>query len=375
MQQSENAQLALDTINQIPVVGIPTAGPNIMEHRVIEYLAGAAQGDYRKDPYGVYHRMQLTIGSCMIDQYIPENPLTMGDHGYEHKGTTATTGAIVQLDGMQIDSPEAAVEHMERYACPNLEKRARDFDEDETIQKILCQESHVQQLLGPSILKGGYAAPFPTFHYSTYGYENYFMAYALYPEVIEKIFRLQADYAIQYNTAMAKAFLIAGRPLYCRLDHDMADGSGTLVSLQSLEKIWLPHFARSIRPLVDAGFKLLWHSDGNLMGLYPYLFSCGVNGFQGFQYEYGVDYLKLCAMKTRDGSDPVVIAGVSVTRTLPFGTSADIRNELRFLVENGPKTGLFLSMSSSCTPGVPWENIKTFVEGVQYYRRHGRQGL
>ena len=84
MQRSENVQLALDTISQKPVVGIPIAGPNIMEHRFIERLAGAAPGDYRKDPYDVYHRMQLAIGSCMIDQYIPDNPLTMGDHGYEH---------------------------------------------------------------------------------------------------------------------------------------------------------------------------------------------------------------------------------------------------------------------------------------------------
>lgn len=342
---------------------------------MIERLAGAEPGDYRKDPYGVYHRMHLAIGTCMKDQYIPENPLTIGDHGYEHKGTTATTGAEIVLDGMKIDSPEAAVDHMEYFLFPALKKRVSDFNEQETVQNIICRESREQHMLGPTMLKGGYAAPFPTFLYGTYGYENYFMAYALYPEVIERIFHLQADYAEKYNTAMKKAFITAGRPLYCRLDHDMADGSGTLVSLKSLEQLWLPHFARSIRPLVEAKFKLLWHSDGNLMGLYPYLFSCGVNGFQGFQYECGVDYRKVCLMKTLDGSEPVVIAGVSVTRTLPFGTPAGVRQELRFLVENGPKTGLFLSMSSSCTPGVSWENIKTFVEGVQHYRKYGRKGL
>lgn len=375
MQQSDNIQLVLDTINQREAVGIPTVGSNIMEHSIIERLAGVNPGEYRKDPYRVYHRMQLAIGSCMKDQYIPENPLTMGDHGYEHKGTTATTGAQIMLDDIKIDSPEAAVDHMERYAYQRLENRVTAFCESETMQQIICKESHVQSLLGPTILKTGYGAPFPTFLYGTYGYENYFMAYALYPEVIEHIFKLQADYAEKYNAAMVKAFKFADRPLYCRLDHDMADGSGTLVSLQSLERLWLPHFARSIRPLVDAGFKLLWHSDGNLMGLYPYLFACGVNGFQGFQYECGVDYRKICRMKTRDGREPVVIAGVSVTRTLPFGKPDDVKRELRFLVENGPKTGLFLGTSSSCTPGVPWENIKTYVEGVRYFRQYGRKGL
>jgi hypothetical protein len=45
---------------------------------------------------------------------------------------------------------------------------------------------------------------------------------------------------------------------------------------------------------------------------------------------------------------------------------------MHFLVENGPRTGLFLGASSSIAPGVPWENLKTFVEGLHHYRLHGR---
>ena len=75
---------------------------------------------------------------------------------------------------------------------------------------------------------------------------------------------------------------------------------------------------------------------------------------------------------TKDGEDPIIIGGVSVTTTLPLGTPEDVKNELRWLVEKGPKTGLILSVSSSITPGVPWENMETLVEGLNYYRTHGR---
>jgi uroporphyrinogen decarboxylase len=68
----------------------------------------------------------------------------------------------------------------------------------------------------------------------------------------------------------------------------------------------------------------------------------------------------------------VIIGGVSVTRTLPFGTPADVKRELRWLVECGPKTGLFLGGSSSIAPGTPWENIAMLVEGLQHYQAHGR---
>ena len=68
----------------------------------------------------------------------------------------------------------------------------------------------------------------------------------------------------------------------------------------------------------------------------------------------------------------IIIGGVSVTRTLPFGTPGDVKREIDWLVANGPKTGLFLGCSSSVTPGVPWENIEALVEGFHYYRTHGR---
>jgi hypothetical protein len=77
-------------------------------------------------------------------------------------------------------------------------------------------------------------------------------------------------------------------------------------------------------------------------------------------------------MTTRDGDDLLILGGVSVTRTLPHGTPADVTKQMKWLVDKGPKKGLFLGGSSSIAPGVPWENLKALVEGFAYYRKHGR---
>jgi hypothetical protein len=183
---------------------------------------------------------------------------------------------------------------------------------------------------------------------------------------------LEGEYARLNNRAVVAAYQKAGFPLYQRLDHDVADSRGILCGLRGLERAWLPALDAAIRPAVEAGFTLLWHCDGNLMDLVPRLIDCGVNGFQGFQYEDGMDYVKICRLKARDGRSMVVEAGVSVTRELPLGTSADVKRQLQFLVEYGPKTGLFLAFSSSCVPGTPWENIKTALGGFAYYRQRGR---
>jgi uroporphyrinogen decarboxylase len=145
-----------------------------------------------------------------------------------------------------------------------------------------------------------------------------------------------------------------------------------LVNVKTLDKIWLPHFTRAIRPLIDGGIRAIWHCDGNLMDLVPRLLEAGIAGFQGFQYEDGMDYKKICRMKDRNGNPLLIIAGVSVTRTLPHGTPEDVAKEMKWLVENGPKVGLFLGGSSSIAPGVKIENLKALVEGFRYYREHGR---
>lgn len=375
---ADSARLALDTLLGKPGKGIPTSGVNIMEHRFIERLAGAERGEYKRDPHRVYLDAQRAAGVCMIDQYIPENPLTMEVHGYEGKEKGATTGAEkIILDGIHIDSPEAVVEHMERFVFPALQDAVDSWSkekEDTRVREIIAGERAVQKEFGLEILKCPYAVvSFPCFRYGMYGYANYFMAYALYPGVMEKDFSMQADFAVLTNHAAARAYREGDLPPFLRLDHDMADSRGMLVDIDSLDRLWLPCFARALAPMLETDVRMIWHCDGNLMDMVPRLLDVGLHGFQGFQYEDGMDYEALCKRKTRDGDDLLILAGASVTRTLPMGTPADVKRELTWLVDHGPKTGLFLGCSSSLTPGVPWANVETLVEGLKHYRTHGRE--
>lgn len=375
MEFGDTACLALATLEQQPTVGIPTFWLNLMEHAQLDRLAGAAPGSYRREPVTVYLAAQRAAGVCALDQFIPTNPLTMGDHGYEGAAKGATTGAhSVVVDERAIDSPEAVAAHLTEVEFDRLRAALGSFDEDARTAEIVASEAALQAQLGPSILKTGYSfARFPVLPYTRYGYVPYLSAVALYPDVMERHFALQGDLAIRHNRAAARAYREAGLPPLYRLDHDLADSRGILIGLPALERLWLPHFARSLEPLVKAGVKLIWHCDGNLMDLLPRLVDCGVKGFQGFQYEDGMDYRRICRLQALDGADPLIVAGVSVSTTMPHGTPRAVRDELRFLVDHGPATGLFLGLSSSLTPGVPWDNVAALLEGLAWYRTHGRE--
>ena len=373
------AQLALDALAMKPARGIPSWMLHVMDVAFLETKSGHRRGAYGANPERVYLDFQRSVGAGMIDQYIPENPLSMGQQGYgPDTPQTATTGAeAVVLDGIAIDSPEAVTEHLEQFVFPALEQAAATTDpnDDAGIAALIQRERDVQAQFGPAIVKAPYGGfqDFPSLRYTTYGYANYFMAYVMYPELAERDCALQADLAVKRNTVAARAIIEGGLPKVVRLDHDMADSRGTLIDVRSLDRIWFPHFTRAIQPLLDAGIRLLWHCDGNLMAMVPRLIEAGIGGFQGFQYEDGMDYARICRMKTRDGGPLMIWGGVSVTTTLPHGTPDDVRGQLRWLVEHGPEVGLFLGASSSITPGVPWANLEALIEGLAYYRAHGRR--
>ena len=356
--------------------GYPSAGANIMEHAQLNRLAaryGMKDPDYVHDPVNVYAAAQREIGCDAIDQWIPDNPLTMEAHGFEGKERTATTGAEdIVLDGISIEEPEDVITHLETVEFPRIEKKIAEFDLEKRVREIGLSEYDQQMTIGLDILKTGYAfIQFPILGYYTYGYVNYLSAYALYEDVMAKHFKLQAEYCRLNNQAAAIAYNRYHLPKIFRLDFDMTDSRSTLVSIQSLEKIWYPQLAYCLEPVLKGcDVRLIWHCDGAIMSMVPGLIDVGIRGFQGFQYEDGVDFAELCKRRGNDGKPLFMLAGVSVTKTLPFKTPSDVRAELDYLVSVHGDTALMLGCSSSMTPGVSSENIDTLIEGLHYYKKH-----
>jgi hypothetical protein len=244
----ERARLAMDAIELKETTGIPSWMVHVMDMEFIEDFTGHARGDFRRDCEKVYLEFQHRCGVCMIDQFIPDNPLSMRQEGFASDAARGATTGIARIvrDGMDIDSPESVVEHMERFEFPRLAKNARELADasecstgilpvssqfpavsssssfssssapepqqqeqqqkqqdmgrmpmlhtgkmpvphmDSKAAEILQGEQDVQRKFGRDILKAPYVFSIPYLDYYSYGYENYFAAYALYPEMMEK---------------------------------------------------------------------------------------------------------------------------------------------------------------------------------------------
>jgi len=93
-----------------------------------------------------------------------------------------------------------------------------------------------------------------------------------------------------------------------------------MVRPEFLRTAFWPHVKYSMEPYLDAGIRFIHHCDGNVMPLVDDMVAAGYSGFQGFQYECGVDIYELRKHRSLKGEEMLIMGGLSVTRTLPFGT-------------------------------------------------------
>lgn len=214
--------------------------------------------------------------------------------------------------------------------------------------------------------------------YQQYGYEAYLMAIALYPEAVGKLYWRSAVEARIRNTIFVKLIREFALPPVLFTGHDICNNTGPMCSLEFLRRYYFPQERYALMPLVDAGIRVVRHCDGNVMPIIDDSIGVGYSGFQGFQYECGVDPFAIARRVRGQGERLLFFAGMNVTRTLPFGTIEDVRREIEYVLDFTDRgQGLFFFSSSSIGPEVPLENVRyacEYIAGGQYAERVLRTG-
>ncbi len=210
-----------------------------------------------------------------------------------------------------------------------------------------------------------------------WGYVNYLSALALYPDVMEKYFAYGGENGRLYNMAVARAVEKYGVAPYVYTGDDICFNDGPLCSIEMLDKLYFPHLAHAVQPLHDAGIKIVWHSDGNILPIIDQLINVvGVSGFQGFQEETGCTLEKVASHRTRNDERLILWGSLSVTTTLPYGTVDDVKNDVeRCFKVAAPGGGFGLASTSSILPETPLENIITMFQHGQNFGREFLKSL
>jgi len=266
--------------------------------------------------------------------------------------------------GSRFESPEDILEDIAEL--PGIDELHDNFDFHKHYHDYLKRYQDGEKAIGRDILwlPNTFDSVAQFQNESYFGTENYYMALALYPEEMDKFFRISGEKAFLRNTAVARAITDNDLPRVMWLGQDSCDSRGPYIAPETMNEIYIRHVKRSLQPLKDIGVKILWHADGNIMPIVPYLLDAGVDGFQGLQEKIDtkVDIKSIRKMKTDDDNTPVIVGSISSVTTMPFGSVEDVEREIERCrkLAQADGGGWLLNFSSSLGPEIPEENIKTF---------------
>ncbi|MHC4124182.1 MAG: uroporphyrinogen decarboxylase family protein [Planctomycetota bacterium] len=191
------------------------------------------------------------------------------------------------------------------------------------------------------------------------GFEKSIMDMAVAPELMDFIMHKVTDFYVTHSQKVLEA--AKGSVDLMFTADDVGCQTGLLMSLEMLEKHITPCHKRLNNMIHNYGIKAIYHTDGGVMEAIPLLINMGIDILQALQFDaQGMDPQVL---KNKYGDKLCFQGGISVQKTLPFGTVDEVRKEtLERIKVLGKDSGYILGPSHQIQYGTPPENIAALFD-------------
>ncbi len=137
---------------------------------------------------------------------------------------------------------------------------------------------------------------------------------------------------------------------------DIATQNNLMISKKMLQKFIFPHHARLIDLAKKHGKRVMYHSDGAIANVIPDLIEMGIDVLNPIQKD--AKGMSPYFLKDTYGERLSFHGGIDIIRTLPLGTPAEVRAEVRQCVRTlGKNGGYILASSHHIQPNTPLENV------------------
>jgi len=197
------------------------------------------------------------------------------------------------------------------------------------------------------------------------GFQQIFLDLFESPELVHTLLRRVTDFYVNHFDRILST--VKGEIDLVFTADDVAGQEGLLMSLELWEESIKPHHVRMNDTIHNFGPRVIYHSDGAVTEAVPGLIDMGIDVLQALQFDAkGMDPV---ALKAEHGDVLCFEGGVSVQKTLPFGTAEDVRAEVRHLIDVlGRDGGYILGPAHAIQAGTPPENIVAMFDTAAEHR-------
>jgi uroporphyrinogen decarboxylase len=197
------------------------------------------------------------------------------------------------------------------------------------------------------------------------GYEDWFLDMAAEPKLMGFLFDLLTDIMMEIvGDVLAEVGDLVD---VVSVSDDIGMQDRTTVSPEMYRRLIKPCQARAFRFIHDrTPAPLMYHTCGSVYAIMDDLIEVGVDALNPVQTTAAnMDPVRL---KEEFGNRISFWGGIDSSRILPWGTPAQVRDEVRRVIRTlGPGGGYILNSVHNVQPGVPVENLLAMFEAAREF--------
>jgi len=187
------------------------------------------------------------------------------------------------------------------------------------------------------------------------------------PDIAETIFRRISTFYLEYAERIFEA--AAGELDILLMGDDFGAQNGPLVSPQMWQRFLGKGFTQYIELAHAYSVRVMHHSCGSVRQIIPMMIESGLDVLQSLQPE--AQDMEPGSLKAEFGDRLAFQGGISVQKTLPFGTRESIRAEVKNCAEKlAPGGGYIFGTSHNIQADVPIKNVEALLHGYHEFGRY-----